>query len=125
VTVAVRLLLVVGLLTAHVPVCKVTAAVRSAPTTIKPPLPVPKCNKGCCAGAAKPAPNAPKRDDGKPSKPTCPPDCPCPLCSPPSVLVPAACEVVTDLGTSEELPVGFTVSHAEVFHTPLDRPPRA
>ena len=128
--VAVRLLLVVGLLAAHAPGCKVAAAQSLIPTRSHAPqtpeAPAPKCQKGCCSAANAPAPASPKPDRGAPAKPQCPANCLNPLCAPAPALQPnAAPGVAADLGPVEQLVPQSHTSPSDAFHNRLDRPPRA
>jgi hypothetical protein len=128
--VAVRLLLVIGLLAAHYPGCKVAAAQSLVPThPHAPQTPTPlavKCQKGCCSAATAPAPDAPKPDRGTPGKSKCPANCLNPLCSPAPALQPESGEgVVADLGPVEHLDLPPQTSPSDAFRNRLDRPPRA
>lgn len=124
----VRLLLVVGLLIAHSPVCKITAA--HAMATSLPHLahakesPGPRCKKSCCQGKQQsPQPKQPTPD--KPPKPDCPNNGPCPLCGPlPGLVALSNPAIPTDLLLVDDLLIASHVLIADGFHMLLDRPPR-
>jgi hypothetical protein len=127
---AVRLLLVVGLLAAHYPGCKVAAAqslVPSQPQLPQLPIPAPaKCKKGCCPAAEPPASESPKPNRGAPGKSHCPANCLNPLCSPAPALQPNhASGDLADLGPVEQLVPQGQTDPTDTFHNRLDRPPRA
>jgi hypothetical protein len=110
-----KLLLAVGLLLAHAPVCKLDAA--RAVSQLPDAAAKPPCCQKC---KAKPAP--PKPD--KPTKPTCPPDCQ--LCSAPTAaLTVTAPETGLDLSVVDRLPATSPPAVPDGFHSLLDRPPRA
>lgn len=126
---AVRLLLVICLLGAHTPVCKVAAVSslvthRTSPSQV-PTDPAPKCKKGCCPAACPTTPSSPKPDRETPAKPSCPKNCLSPLCSVPPALVSFPELVVEDLGPTGHVVAESQTSAADVFRCPLDRPPRA
>lgn len=123
-SVAVRLVLVVGLLVGPVPTWAVAHA--AAPVRAVPPAAAGKCKKACCSPDAR-RPAAPSKPDRPaPLQPVCPRDCPCPSCAPAPVFVtdpPApVCPGVTAVG---RLPVAACPPAADVYPSPLDRPPRA
>jgi hypothetical protein len=130
VRVLLRLVLVVGLLSAHVPMCKLALAQSHTAAQInathEPTAGNTKCKKGCCPAETKrPFPDTPKHDPGTPGKPTCPDNCPCPLCTPSPVTVgEPACEFTHDFESSEPLTVPSRQLPGKVSHSPLDRPPR-
>jgi hypothetical protein len=121
----VKLLLILTLLPAHTPVCKVVAVESCTHRTSAPALPP------CCAKCAKKSSNcsasvpaAPKPD--RPKKPPGPTNCLSPLCSVPSAIVAdtfAAAEL--DQPSAERLPVSPRLLPPDGFHALLDRPPRA
>jgi hypothetical protein len=114
-----KLLLIVALLLAHVPVCKATATEsRTFSTT-------PQHVSQCCAKCSKKAPAAPKPIKPVSPKP-CPPNCGCLLCSAPAAVVPPA-PATTDFNSPSTELVGTTAPLAapDGFRTLLDRPPRA
>lgn len=125
-----RLLLVICLLGAHTPVCKVAAANSLVPTRTQAPQvpssPSPKCKKGCCAAECPTTPGAPTPDRGSPAKPGCPKNCLSPLCSVPPALVSSPdLGIVADLGPTGHCIAQSQTSAADVFRCRLDRPPRA
>jgi hypothetical protein len=119
---AVKLLLVLTLLPAHAPVCKVAAVEARADAPAAPAQP-PCCKKCAKKSAAQPAPSSPK--PVRPSKPICPPNS-CPLCAAPSaVLLEAFDTAELDQPAAERLTVALTLLPPDGFHALLDRPPRA
>ena len=127
--VAVRLLLVIGLLAAQYPGCKIAAAHSLVPARSHVPqtadTPLVKCNKGCCSGATSPTSNFPKPDDSAPDKSKYPTNSFCPLCSPAPALQPVACQVApSEFGPAEQLVHESGTSPADAFQSRLDRPPR-
>ena len=127
---AVRLLLVIGLLSGHFPGCKVAAAQSLVPARSHAPqtpeAPAPKCKKGCCSLAKAPAPNSPKPDRGTPGKSKCPANCLNPLCAPAPALQPnPEPGFATDLGPVEHVVPQPRTSPSDAFRDRLDRPPRA
>jgi hypothetical protein len=128
--IAVRLLLIVGLLAAHYPGCKVAAAQSLVPTRSHAPQtpesPPAKCKKGCCSAVTTLASDSPKPDRGTPDKSKCPANCLNPLCSPAPALQPDSGDgVVADIGPVEHHIPQPQTSLADAFHSRLDRPPRA
>jgi len=125
---AVKLLLILTLLPAQTPVCKVAAVESYTHRTSKPAAP-PRCAK-CLkksADSSSSVPAAPKSD--RPSqpqpKPVDPSNCLCPLCSAPSAIVPDAfAPAELDQPTAEQLPVSRHLLPPDGFHVLLDRPPR-
>jgi len=108
-----KLLLALGLLLAHAPVCKLVGArTVSHATPTSPP-----CCKKCKSKPAKP---------DRPAKPICPQNCPCPLCSAPTAaLIVIGPVAELDLSIVSRLPLPSQLSPPDGFHFLLDRPPRA
>jgi hypothetical protein len=130
VAVTVRLLLVIGLLAAHYPGCKVAAAQSLVPTRSHAPQtpdsPTVKCKKGCCSAANTRSSDSPKPDRSTPGKSKCPASCLNPLCSPAPALQPnTEPGVATDLGPAEQLIQQPQTCPSDAFRNRLDRPPRA
>ena len=128
--VLVKLLLVVGLLAAHAPGCKVAAAQALVParshSSHGTDEPVAKCNKACCAPADAPLSDEPKSDRIPSEQSKCPANCLNPLCSPAPALQPPSTDgSTTDLGPVEQVLPQPKSSPAAAFHSRLDRPPRA
>ena len=121
---AVRLALIVGLLAAQLPVCKVALARSLSHIPSAQPAPAKPCKKGCCA-VARPSAPAPSPEHKAPTAPQCPTDCLSPLCSPIPVLNEPAAAVVQDAGTSGRVLVAPAVAPNDHHPSPLDRPPRA
>jgi hypothetical protein len=125
---AVKLLLVLTLLPAHAPVCKVAAVEACThPTSAPVPqnCPVPPCCAKCSKQFADSSvPSAPKRDN--PVKLPCRTNCLSPLCTVFSAVVSDTfVSGELDQPTAERLPIAFQMLSPDGFHTLLDRPPRA
>ena len=127
--VVVRLLLVIGLLGAHYPGCKVAAAQSLVPTRSHAPQTpdsAARCTKGCCPATKSQAPDSSKPDRVAPGKSKCPANCLNPLCSPAPALQPdTEPGVATDLGPAEQLIQQPQTFPSDAFRNRLDRPPRA
>lgn len=121
---ALKLLLLVFLLPAHAPVCKLAVAdARPAPASAPAPS-VPPCCSKCKQKPSHSAPAAPERE--KPAKPVCPPNAACPFCAPPPALAPAPpASAELDGQAPEQLAVLARVTPPDGVRTLLDRPPRA
>jgi hypothetical protein len=120
---AAKLLLILTLLPAHAPVCKVVAVESCTHPTSTPALP-PCCAKCGKKTADRPAPSTP--EPNRPSKPTCPSNCPCPLCTVPSAVVSDTfVSAELDQPAAERLPITLHLLSPDGFHILLDRPPRA
>jgi hypothetical protein len=122
-----RLLLVVGLLTSHLPVCKVVA--------VPPRQTIPASTAhetACCCAKCKKSPATDKTprptpaDRDAPQKPTGPANCPCPLCAPaqPALLATSDAELVSDLRAGGDLLLVSHIWPTDGYRCPLDRPPR-
>ena len=119
--VAVRIVLALGLLLAHTPVCKVAAlSPRTQPDSPRAAELPPCCGK--CAKKADTQTPKPR----PPAKPACPTGTECPLCgAPAAVVVPAAVGMTHFAApTIARLAESARVLAAAGFHTLLDRPPR-
>ena len=124
--VAVKLLLVLILVPAHAPVCKV-AAVKSCTHSTSPEAPsaceAPPCCAKCEKDSNKPVPLAPQHDS--PKKPPCPTDCLSPLCTVFSAVVTAAlASTELDPPTIDRLSIAPYLLSPDGFYSLLDRPPR-
>ena len=125
---AIKVIVILTLLPAHAPVCKV-AAVEACTHTSTAPTSPPCSAPPCCAKCAKkpadsPAPVPSKQD--RPTKQSCPTNCLSPLCTVFSAVVSDTClSSDFDQLTPELLPVALQLSSPDGFHTLLDRPPRA
>jgi hypothetical protein len=126
VDVALRLVLAIGLLGTHTPICKIAVA-RSlgstfTPAPLVPHIPTPVCKKSCCPDSSSPV----KSDHRQPAKPDCPKKGDCPFCSaPPAVVSHSDHDVAANLGPTGHLIARSQTFADEVFHPRLDRPPRA
>ena len=120
---AVRLLLVLAVLLGQLPCGSVACAAPAADPT-PPPVTGKRCP--CCKRDKAEPTQSPAPAKPTPAKPTCPPDCPCAVCSPgyapltadagPPQLIDPAGDFLPELVPSDT-PAGH--------RPPLDRPPRA
>ena len=118
--VAVRIVLALGLLLAHTPVCKVAALSPRTPPDSTRATGLPPCCGKC---AKKADPQAPK--PRPPAKPACPTGTECPLCGAPAAVVPAAVGMTHFAAPAvARRAESARVLAAAGFHTLLDRPPR-
>jgi hypothetical protein len=119
---AVRLLLVLAVLLGQLP-CGSVARAAAAAEPVPPPAAVKRCP---CCKRDKAGPAQAPTPKPLPVKPTCPPDCPCAVCSPGYV------PLTADAGPPQLVePAGdflpeLVPSTTQIGHRPpLDRPPRA
>lgn len=119
--VALRIVLVFGLLVAHTPVCKaVTLSPRTQDAARQPTAP-PCCGKCAKKNAERPHDPPPK----SPAKPACPNGTDCALCATPVAVVPDAAAVADhDAPPSDRVVEARRVRTADGFQSRLDRPPR-
>jgi hypothetical protein len=121
---AVRLLLVLAVLLGPLPCGSVALTAPTAAADPAPPATGKRC-KCCNRGKAEPV-QSPAPAKPAPAKPTCPPDCPCAVCSPGYAPLTTAADpprLVEPAGDFLPEPVP---SEAPAGHRPpLDRPPRA
>ena len=120
---ALKLLLVVVLVPAHVPVCKL-AAVNARPLPPSAPAVPPCCSKCQQKPAPRSIPASPRPE--KPTKPTCPPNSVCPFCTPlPAVAPTSTATAELDCPVTERLAAIAQIAPPDGVHALPDRPPRA